>query len=107
MNHEKFTAIVVNQLDACKDTLVDKAKEYAIGDDRLYQFKVAAALQSCTPVRALVGMMVKHTTCIYDLCAAHDKGNKSSMVLWNEKITDQINYLLLLKATLCETEEVE
>jgi hypothetical protein len=49
--------------------------------------------------QALGGMMAKHTISIYDMI---DTGNDYPMALWDEKITDHLNYLLLLKAVVSE-----
>jgi hypothetical protein len=42
-------------------------------------------------------MMAKHTVSIYDMC---NSGKEYSIDMWNEKITDSINYLLLLRALI-------
>jgi len=78
-----------------------KTKEYT-GDnaDRLSAFKTAAALQSCSPQQALAGMMAKHIVSLYDMCFA--EGMSFSLDIWNEKITDSLNYLFLLKAIVKE-----
>ncbi len=85
----------------CADTLQRKTKEYTGDDtDRLGAFKAAAALQHTTPERALAGMLAKHIVSLYDMCfddsASYDIGT------WNEKITDSLNYLFLLKAIVKE-----
>lgn len=54
---------------------------------------------SCDPKEALAGMMAKHTISVYDMCRS---GKDYPIELWNEKITDHINYLLLLKAIVEE-----
>ena len=46
--------------------------------------------------------MVKHTASVYDLIRESDNSDFVNMRLWNEKITDHINYLLLLKAAVVE-----
>lgn len=94
----EFNKIVNEQVDICLDMLVKKAEEYAT-NDRLHNFKVAAGIQSCTNVQALGGMMAKHTVSIYDMI---NSGEKYSLDLWDEKITDHINYLLLLSAVIRE-----
>ena len=78
-----------------------KADEYAT-DDRLHNFKVAAELQNCTPIKALAGMMCKHTVSVYDLVNDVENGKTVPIELWNEKIGDSINYLLLLTALIEE-----
>ena len=99
MNDTKFKEVVGDQLDRCLEILDKKSFEYAEDGDRLHNFKVAASLQECSVQQALSGMMAKHTISIYDLCRSNSEVSKE---LWDEKITDSINYLLLLKASLIE-----
>lgn len=102
MKTEQFNNIIEAQQKRCTDILITKAKEYAT-TDRLHNFKVAAELQMTTPINALAGMLAKHTVSIYDMCRS---GKTYSEAMWDEKITDHINYLLLLKAlTIEEAEE--
>lgn len=98
MKLEKFSKIIHEQINRSLDTLDVKAKEYAI-EDRLHNFKVAAALHGCTPEKALAGTMAKHTVSVYDM---RNSGQAYPVELWNEKITDSINYLLLLRAIVEE-----
>ena len=94
MNTETFNEIIQGQIDLCLAVLVTKAMEYAT-EDRLHNFRVAAELQGITAEQALAGMMAKHTVSVYDMCHS---GDVYPIELWDEKITDSINYLLLLKA---------
>ena len=98
MTTEVFNRIIDTQINICKDTLISKAREYAT-DDRLHNFKTAAVLQGRTTVQALAGMMAKHTVSVYDMIQS---GKKFPQEHWNEKITDSINYLLLLTAAVRE-----
>ncbi len=75
--------------------------EYATSD-RLHNFKVAAELQNCTPMTALAGMMAKHTVSVYDLIQRQENGADVSPEMWDEKIGDHINYLILLSAMVRE-----
>lgn len=100
MNKEEFVNVFHNQVDRCNDILVVKAKEYAT-DDRLHNFKVAAKMMGTTPEQALAGFMAKHTVSIYDMC--RDINLKEFPIdIWEEKITDHINYLILLRALVEE-----
>ena len=107
MNSKTFEEIITKQIDICKSVLIDKAKQYADDSDRLHNFKIASVIEGCTPIQALAGMMAKHTVSVYDLCRQHDIGLAIPPELWEEKITDSINYLLLLKAVLAEPEDNE
>lgn len=100
MTTEKFEVIINSQIEECKRILCSKAKEYATSD-RLHNFKVAGALQGVSPVQALMGMMAKHTVSVADMCMS---GETYPQELWDEKITDSINYLLLLMAVVREGE---
>lgn len=100
MDGRTFNQVIDEQLQVCTNILVDKADEYASDVDRLHNFKVAAGLEGTTVRRALGGMMAKHTVSVYDLI--RDGQDDTPMELWNEKITDHINYLLLLKALVAE-----
>lgn len=99
MTNDNFNKLVNDQLEYCKALLCKKGKEYdSDSDDRFHAFKVAAELQHETPRQALAGMMAKHTTSIYDLI----RSGSPDMAIWEEKITDHINYLLLLKGLIMD-----
>jgi len=101
MNAETFNLIIEEQIKRSTDVLLKKAVEYATDEDRLHNFKVAGALKSETMKKALAGMMSKHTVSVYDMCTSK---NDFPIEVWNEKITDHINYLLLLRATIEDKE---
>lgn len=101
MKTERFENILSERLKKCIDTLSVKANEYAT-EDRLHNFKVAAQLQNCTPITALAGMMAKHTVSVYDLVQRQENGLVVTKEMWDEKIGDHINYLLLLDALITE-----
>ncbi len=60
MNSEEFIQILTQQMGLCEDVLSTRLGEYAT-DDRLHNFKVAAALQGVPVRQALAGMLAKHT----------------------------------------------
>lgn len=99
MNTKDFETVIEEQIKRCKDVLIGKAEEYARNEDRLHNFKNAAGMMGCDPKEALAGMMAKHTISVYDMCR---DGKDHTLFMWNEKITDHINYLLLLKAIVME-----
>ena len=106
MNSKDFEAVLEERLNKCKEVLGVKASEYATSD-RLHNFKVAAVLQHESPIKALGGMMAKHTVSVYDLIKAENRGEDVSIELWDEKIGDHINYLLLLWAAVIENKTTE
>lgn len=98
MKSGDFEEVIDYILIRCRNLLNIKATEYAT-EDRLHNFKVAAELQGVDPKQALAGMMAKHTVSVFDMCMSDDT-HKSS--LWDEKVCDSINYLLLLRALVAE-----
>ena len=104
MTAEKFNEIIHEQISRCEATLCKKADEYAT-EDRLHNFKQAAALQKCKPETALAGMMCKHTVSVYDMLKGVENGKEYPIEMWDEKIGDNINYLLLLSAMVREKSE--
>lgn len=99
MTYQRFEEIVTKELDYCKTLLTSKGKEYSLTDDRLACFKRAASLQGETMKQALCGMLAKHVVSVYDMCMSNGKFSTDK---WTEKVTDSINYLLLLMAAVEE-----
>ena len=105
MKSERFQKVLEETLDKCVKTLGVKSNEYAT-EDRLHNFKIAAEIQNCTPMTALAGMMAKHTVSVYDLIGKAERGEAVPLELWDEKIGDHINYLILLSAMVREEDGV-
>lgn len=116
MNMKDFEEVVKAQMLLCEATLTKKGKEYATNayveeddgqlafdidamTDRLHAFKKAAALMDTTPKAALLGMLSKHLVSVSDMCLDN---RQHSIDKWNEKITDSICYLVLLRAIVEE-----
>ena len=99
METSEFETIVEGVSTKIHEVLVAKAKEYAT-EDRLHNFRRAAALKGETMEKTLFGIMVKHTVSITDMCMS-EKAYPTA--LWDEKIIDHLNYLILLRAIVEET----
>jgi len=94
MTTKEFDKVVEAELDYVKSLLCSKGAEYnLVDDDRFQVFKHAAALQQNTPKQALLGMLTKHIISIVDMINSDEKYTKER---WTEKITDYLNYGLLL-----------
>lgn len=104
MKTQDFNELVEEQFGICRAILETKGKEYAPDDsDRLSAFKTAGSVLHRTPIQALGGQMSKHTISLFEMIENDCKDND----LWQEKLTDQINYLLLLKGLLHDSEAPE
>ena len=102
MDHETFKTIITQMQEDSLATLLQKNSGYSNADP-LHNFHQAAKLKGETTLKAIGGMMAKHTVSIYDLI------NKASEEyvpeeVWFEKIQDHMNYLLFLWAAVEETE---
>lgn len=96
MQSSDFASVLADTFQQIEKVLGAKAAEYA-KDDRLNNFKTVASLRGVTPSEALAGMMAKHTVSIYDMIGSKEQ---YSPEMWDEKIFDHINYLILLRACL-------
>ena len=92
---DKYKSCIEETIEMCTDVLLKKNKEYADDIHPFHNFQIAAELQNTTLIKALAGMMAKHTSSIYDMC---NSKKEYPLEKWNEKIVDHINYLLILRA---------
>lgn len=94
-----FDKVLNETWDKVEAILKSKGEEYSTELDKLHNFKKAANMKGESPREALGGMMIKHTVSIYDLIA---KEESALIEVWDEKIIDHINYLILLRAIVLE-----
>lgn len=94
-----FDNLVKRRIDKIQTILCSKAKEYATDRDRFHNFKMAARMNGTTPEEALKGMMLKHEVAVLDMIKDTDKATKEMI---DEKLGDNINYLILLEGLLKE-----
>lgn len=102
MNSEDFKKTFETRVALCRDVLTKKSAEYSTEYDKLHNFKVAAAVQGCSPERALGGFLAKHIVSIFDMI---NSGGDIKQEIWDEKIGDALNYLFLLDAIILESRE--
>ncbi len=104
MTTEEFNKLVIDRCEKTMAILTQKASEYARGD-RLSNFTAAAGFLQCTPERALQGMRIKHEVSLRDMVDDLSRGAlgmTAAASQWDEKIGDDINYLILLEALVRE-----
>ena len=83
-----------------KGTLLRKADQYALGDDRLYNFKLQAKQLDCDPIQVLIGNVNKHIACAMDY---FERGALMTQELAEELSKDIICYSLLMTALAIES----
>lgn len=102
MDNKTFNAIVEERIEVIKKVLASKATEYARGD-RLSNFKTAGRLDDESPERALWGMFKKHIVSVKDLIDDIEAGRPPMpWPVWQEKLTDMVNYPILLEGLIKE-----
>ena len=102
MDVSEFAAIFENQFQTSDSILNSKREEYANDNDNvdvLHNFRQAAHLEQTNMRAALGGFLAKHVVSIFDMI--HEEELRD-MAVWDEKITDALNYLILLKAIVVE-----
>lgn len=97
MNIAEFSELVENRIKVCKEVLTNRSKQYAKDNDKLHNFKAAARIADISITKAWEGMYLKHLVSILDIV---DEPDSLPLEVIEEKITDSINYLLLLEAII-------
>lgn len=95
MNADDFKSHVVEFVEKQLDLLLRKNGGYNDNSDALRNFKVVAVLNHQTPEQALWGMASKHVASIADMISS---GQEFSAEIWDEKVGDLLNFMLLLRA---------
>lgn len=103
MTNKDFMDTVVNpRLNHCKSLLNSKNEEYAKDDDRFHNFKKTGIVRNISPIDALNGMFNKHLISLIDILDNAVKGILPTQKILDEKISDNINYLLLFEGLVTE-----
>lgn len=97
IKRSQFDQVLKERLRKIEKILGEKAKEYAKNNDRYHNFNVAARIRNTSPEEALSGMMMKHIVCVMDLI---EDPKSATFELIDEKIGDNINYLILLEGMM-------
>lgn len=102
MKSEWFDEVVEERIQTIRKSLLTKSKEYARDGERLHNFKAGGSILRTAPETALLGYMTKQFASIVDLVKDVESGAVAPLGVWNEKIGDSINYLILLEALVIE-----
>lgn len=105
MKAEEFDKVLSARIDKINSSLKSKATEYASNNDRLYNFKEGAKVLRSNKFHTLLAYLTKHIVSVYDLAEKAGQGQATPKPVYEEKIGDAINYLILLEAMLAEPPE--
>lgn len=103
MTPKEFKQVVDRQLGVCMNTLVKREERYSDYNDRLHNFKQAAYLNVALPEQSLWGMVSKQIVALSDEVRRAECREDINELRSMEYITDIINYMLLLRALISET----
>lgn len=101
MTPKEFEDFLTNELDTIREKLAKKGAEYAPEEkqsSRFHNFETAAALNGETMEKALWGFATKHIVSLSDM--VNGKISDYPFEVWEEKIGDVTNYMLLLKSMI-------
>ena len=100
MNHEELLIKTDAIHSKCKQVLSKKKKNRELPSDRLFQFHLAANLRQKKLVSAIADMMTKHTTQLYTMIEANERGEDVTIKEWRETLIDEINYRYIMLVAL-------
>jgi hypothetical protein len=98
MTTDEFSRVLQNRINRINHVLGVKAKEYANPHNRYHNFDRGATALNITPEQYCVHLAMKHLISIMDM--VDDIGSIdrcADAAVWDEKIGDAINYLILLE----------
>ena len=102
MNSKRFYHLVDKETERIKDILISKGEEYSTLDNKLHNFDKAGRMSNQSREKALMGMLLKHQVSVDDIVNKLDEGKLPTLDLLSEKITDILNYYILLKACIVD-----
>lgn len=104
MDAKLFERSFKDQVNRCWELLGKKNQGYADPEeteDYFHNFRLGAQLTQRDPVQTLQGFLAKHTVKLNDMMTS---GKYYPPAVWQEVITDSLNYLFILNALLADGE---
>jgi hypothetical protein len=95
-----FEHSVEKTLKHCKETLVDKGREYRRNNDPFHNFNKGVEITTKTREEVIWGFALKHFISIQDIKEDVKNGKLPTNKVLDEKYGDLINYLLIEKASI-------
>ena len=102
MTSDRFDEVVKDTLKKVENILVIKGKEYRRNNNPFHNFDVGAKKTGQIREKVLDGMLLKHEISIADITDDLEKGILPTLKIVDEKFIDNINYLILKKASIID-----
>lgn len=107
MEEKRFYKLVDERLSKITSTLASKGNEYSTPGNKLHNFDRGANITGQTREIVLLGFLLKHQISILDIIDKIEVGVLPTRKLLDEKLTDIINYYILLEASIVDRIEKE
>ena len=102
MTENRFDEVVDIFLNSIRDTLLVKAKEYRRNGNVFHNFDEGSKRSGLIREKVLDGFLLKHEISIVDITNDLEKGILPSIETLNEKIGDNVIYLILKMASIID-----
>lgn len=102
MTEKRFDEVVDIFLNNIRETLIVKGKEYRRNGNIFHNFDEGAKRSGLIREKVLDGFLLKHEISIADITNDLEKGILPSIETLNEKIGDNVIYLILKMASMID-----
>lgn len=99
MDTKEFNEVLERRITTLRSTLQSKGEEYTVANDRLQNFKDAAAFLHISPEQALWGFVTKHIVALNDFLSCPGTMTRKE---FEDKAGDIIAYMVLLDGLITE-----
>lgn len=100
--NERFNDCIDNRLNECKELLTVKSVEYRRNNNPYHNFNVGAKFTGESSEKVLYGFLLKHLISLQDIVNDVNEGKLPSKEIIAAKVSDIINYMLILEALIEE-----
>lgn len=99
---ERFNECIDNRLEKCKELLLVKSVEYRRNNNPYHNFNVGSKFTGESSEKVLYGFLLKHLISLQDIVNDINVGKLPSKEIIEAKVSDIINYMLILEALIEE-----
>ena len=99
---ERFNECIDNRLEKCKELLLVKGVEYRRDNNPYHNFNVGSKFTGESSEKVLYGFLLKHLISLQDIINDINVGKLPSKEIIEAKVSDIINYMLILEALIEE-----
>lgn len=102
MTEDRFEQIVDETLNQIKEVLIEKGREYRRQNNPFHNFEEGSKRSGLIREKVLDGFLLKHEISIADMTNDLVEGKLPKIETVNEKFGDNLNYLIIKKASIID-----